>query len=142
MNLWGHRFFQNPNQKLQRFLPWKFIRRYGKNLCNFWLGFLGKRWPCIFILNLTDLYQSRNYRALLVIWFVEIVLVEGRNFRRTGFPANCRTEVGTCAVQKFSTLGMAEPNYGFMQQLIKLQKDGFFTRTLELATRSVTSGDM
>ena len=26
MNLWGHRFFQNPNQKLQRFLPWKFIK--------------------------------------------------------------------------------------------------------------------
>jgi len=41
-----------------------------------------------------------------------------------------------------SRRGMAEPNYGFMQQLIKLQKDGFFTRTLELATRSVTSEDM
>ena len=24
MNLWGHGLSQNPNQKLQRFLPWKF----------------------------------------------------------------------------------------------------------------------
>ena len=23
---WGHHFFQNPNQKLQIFLPWKFVR--------------------------------------------------------------------------------------------------------------------
>ena len=30
----------------------------------------------------------------------------------------------------------AEPNYGFMQQLNKLQKDGFFVRTLDLAMQS------
>jgi hypothetical protein len=33
----------NANQKLPRFLPWKFIRVYGKNLGNFWLEFWEKR---------------------------------------------------------------------------------------------------
>ena len=56
MNLWGHRFSQNTNQKLQRFLPYPLINSQGRNLCNFWLIFWEKRWPHKFILNLTDLY--------------------------------------------------------------------------------------
>ena len=39
MNLWSHRFSQNPNQKLQRFLAYLLINFQGRNLCNFWLGF-------------------------------------------------------------------------------------------------------
>ena len=39
-----------------------------------------------------------------------------------------------------SRRGMAEPNYGFMEQLIRLQQDGFFKKTLDLATfKSVNS---
>ena len=56
MNLWGHRFSQNPNQKLQRVLPYPLINFQGRSLYNFWLGFWKKRWPHKFILNLTDLY--------------------------------------------------------------------------------------
>ena len=37
-----------------------------------------------------------------------------------------------------SRRNMAEPNYGFMKQLNQLQKDGFFVRTLDLATRTTT----
>ena len=54
LNLWGHCFFQNPNQKLQRFLPYPVINFQGRNLCNLWLGFRKKWWPHKFILNLTD----------------------------------------------------------------------------------------
>ena len=58
MNLWSHHFFQNPNQKLQRFLLSLLINFQGRNLCNFWLGFWKKRWPHKFILNSTDLYNK------------------------------------------------------------------------------------
>ena len=47
MNLWGHRFSQNPNQKLQRFLPYPLINFQGR--------FRDKRWPHKIILNSTDL---------------------------------------------------------------------------------------
>ena len=57
MNLWGHRFFQNANQNLQRFLPYPLINFQGRNLCNFWLEFWEKQWPHKFILNLFDLYR-------------------------------------------------------------------------------------
>ena len=60
MNLWGHRFSQNANQKLPRFLPYPLINFQGKNLGNFWLAFWEKRWPHKFILNLTDLYIVRT----------------------------------------------------------------------------------
>ena len=53
MNLWGHRFFQNPNQKLQRFLPYLLINFECKYLCNFWLGYWKNQWSHKFILNLT-----------------------------------------------------------------------------------------
>ena len=56
MNLWGHRFSQNTNQKLTIFLPYPLINFQGRNLGNFWLAFWGKRWPNKFILNLIDLY--------------------------------------------------------------------------------------
>ena len=55
MNLWGHRFSQNANQKLSRFLPYPLINFHGRNFGNFWLAFWEKRWPHKFILNLTDL---------------------------------------------------------------------------------------
>ena len=38
MNLWGHRLSQNPNQKFQRFLPWKFTTSrliQKESLCSF-----------------------------------------------------------------------------------------------------------
>ena len=57
MILWGHRFSQNANQKLQRFLSYPLINFQNRNLCHFWLAFWEKRWPLKFILNLTDLYQ-------------------------------------------------------------------------------------
>ena len=53
MNFWGHRFFQNPNQKLQRFLPYLLINFECKYLCNFWLGHWKNQWSHKFILNLT-----------------------------------------------------------------------------------------
>ena len=56
MNLWGHRFSQNANQKSIRFLPYPLINFQGRNLRNFWLAFWEKQqWPNKFILNLTDL---------------------------------------------------------------------------------------
>ena len=39
MNLWGRLFSQNPNQKLQRFLCWKFTAArlmQKESLCSFW----------------------------------------------------------------------------------------------------------
>ena len=39
MNLWGHRFSQNANQKLPGFLPYPLINFQGRNLGNFWLAF-------------------------------------------------------------------------------------------------------
>ena len=56
MNLWGHYFSQNANQKFEGFLPYPLINFQGRNLGNFWLAFWEKRWPHKFILNLTDLY--------------------------------------------------------------------------------------
>ena len=53
-------FFQNPNKKLQRFLPYHQINFQNRNLCIFWLGFWKKWWPHKVILNLTDLYIG-NY---------------------------------------------------------------------------------
>ena len=47
MNIWGHRFFQNPNQKLQRFLPYPLVNFQGRNLCNFWLGFWKKQYEIL-----------------------------------------------------------------------------------------------
>ena len=42
-NLWGHRFSQNANQKLPRFLTWKFTRGQVRSLGKFWLAFWEKR---------------------------------------------------------------------------------------------------
>ena len=56
MNWWGHRLSKNPNQKLQRFLPYPLINFQGRNLCNFWLGFWEKWWPHKLIQNWSDLY--------------------------------------------------------------------------------------
>ena len=53
-NLWGHRFSQNPNQKLQRFCPGSLLEGRAE-ISVFWLGFWEKRWPHKFILNLPDL---------------------------------------------------------------------------------------
>ena len=39
MNWWGHRFFQNTNLKLQRFLPYPLINFQGRHFCYFWLRF-------------------------------------------------------------------------------------------------------
>jgi hypothetical protein len=39
----GHRFSQNANQKLPRFLPYPLINFQGRNLGNFWLVFWEKR---------------------------------------------------------------------------------------------------
>ena len=53
MNLWGHRFSQNANQK---FCPTLYLINFQpRNPSNFWLAFWKKRWPHNFILNLTDL---------------------------------------------------------------------------------------
>ena len=60
MNLWGHHFFQNANQKLQRFLPYPLITFQGRNLCNFWLASWKKQWPHEFILNLTDRIENQQ----------------------------------------------------------------------------------
>ena len=49
---------QNANQKLEEFLPWKFIRGQDRNPSNFWLAFWEKQRPYKFILNLTDLQKS------------------------------------------------------------------------------------
>ena len=42
MNLWGHRFSQNANQKL---LPYPLINFQGRNPSNFLLALWEKRWP-------------------------------------------------------------------------------------------------
>jgi hypothetical protein len=76
MNLWGHRFSQNANQKLQEFLPYytnkdrsTFFGEFLVSLGSFFgydpclfgraeiLVILGRNdeWPHKFILNLTDL---------------------------------------------------------------------------------------
>ena len=56
MNLWGHRFSLNANQKFEGFLPYPLIIYQGRNTSNFWLVFWEKLWPHKLILNLTDLY--------------------------------------------------------------------------------------
>ena len=58
MNLWGHRFSQNANQKLQEFLLCPLINFQGRNPCNFWLAFLEKRRPH----NLTDFSQNTLHK--------------------------------------------------------------------------------
>ena len=57
MNLWGHRFSQNANQKFEGFLLYPLINFQSRNPSNFWLAFWEKWWPNKFILNLTDLYK-------------------------------------------------------------------------------------
>ena len=55
MNLWGHRFSQNANQKFEGFLPYPLINFQGRNPSTFWLVFLEKQRPYRFILNLSNL---------------------------------------------------------------------------------------
>ena len=73
MNLWGHCFSKNANQKLPRCLPYPLINFQGRNLGNFWLAFSEKQWPHKFILNLTDLYPvhctANVFRCTFMIEF-------------------------------------------------------------------------
>ena len=83
MNLWGYRFFQNPNQKLQRFLPYLLINFQSRNLCNFWLGFWKKWWSHKFILKLIDLYMqlqhSKVSSLMLILGSVSLISNASKN---------------------------------------------------------------
>ena len=81
MKLWGHRFSQNSNQKLQRFLPYPRINLQGRNLCNFWLGFWEKRWPhkIIRLFNWPLVMQIDRKDHLSSIFFI-ILLPNGQVF--------------------------------------------------------------
>ena len=74
MNLWGHRLFQNANQKLQGFLPYQTNKdRSQKHSLNSPKNHQKKRYdPCLFgraeILVIFDLHFERNDDLINSFW--------------------------------------------------------------------------